>query len=235
MDPKTPDTSQQAPERMTRSPADVLKIKVLSTLLALTLLAFTFYVLATEGVIDLSPPYLSEDTPLALQTWGVTWEREYDEGYGIDEIPGLNYSSMTYSFTEYGDGWTSTTYGPLSVEYIDLETFVPPTTVEAAEAMNYMGGMGYWEDGHEIHVITCYFVSDDTDVLRFNKGDSISLARLTFVDGTLSSYGFEEDFVCDIELCWEEGYGILMAYGFAVHDGELYSWVDSGPIDDPLS
>lgn len=215
-----------------------MALKGLSIILVIVLVMFTFYILIAEGVIDFSDPYPSEETPLSIQPWGLTWDRHIEFIPYDDQIAGLNYSSLTYYFTRYDEGGSIGIGGALDVgTFIDVETFVPPTTVEEAEAMSTALDSTYGDDGVPVHAFTCYFISDQTDSLRFNQGDSISLVHLIFKDGVLSSTGFEEGCTYEFELRFDDGDGggIYEGYGFAVHDGELYSWFDHGPIDDPLS
>lgn len=227
---------QGGPDAPEKEGAESMGVKALSVLLVVVVVMFAFYVLVAEGVIDFSPPYPSEDTPLVLQSWGVTWVREYE--MVIDDLPaGLNYSDMSISLTEYQEGstsgWSSTllTGGPL-----DPDGFTPPDTIEEAdEMMNWVHHSSYWLDGEEVHVITSYFIFDETDSLRFNIGDSISLVRLVFTDDGTPAGGFPEDIVYEVELYYDGHGSIYSGYGFAVHGGELYSWIDRGPVDDPLS
>lgn len=223
----------QAP--VPRDPSDVIRTRVLSALLVAVLFAFAFYVLVAEGVLDLSPPYPSEDTPLKLQAWGLTWDREYELTIeGLD--PGLNYSDLSISLTRYEEGsvsgWASAF---VLTGFVDVEDFVPPDTVEGAIALGWLGHSISGADGVETHVITGYFVSDRTDPWNFNIGDSISLVHLVFADGELSHIGFEEDVVYEVEVVYDGAGTAYEGYGFAVQGGDLYSWVDHGPVDDPLS
>ncbi|HIJ16790.1 MAG TPA: hypothetical protein HA364_03305 [Thermoplasmata archaeon] len=214
----------------------MLKIRILSILLALVLVAFTFYVIASEGYLDNPTPYPSEDTPLTLESWGLTWDREFEESIN-DDPPGLEYCNMSISFTEYdlSAGSTGRTNSIMVVEFIDADTFVAPTTEEEAEELCPLSWTTYWDGESEIRVIDCYFISDNTDTLRFNTGDSISLVHLEFKDGVLTTVGFQEGLVYEIEFIYEGVMTIQGGYGFAVQDGELYSWLDHGPVDDPLS
>ena len=66
-------------------------------------------------------------------------------------------------------------------------------------------------------------------------GDTISFVHIVLRDGSVSSVGFPEDTVYELELYCTAGAEVREGYGIAVHDGQLYSWIDQGPIDDPLS
>jgi hypothetical protein len=236
LSPDSDDVAQKDSAQSPRKQSDVLKIRILSALLAFVLIAFTFYVLATEGLLDNSPPFPSEDTPLTIQSWGITWEREYEEVID-DAPPGLEYCNMSTAFTIYDIGYGSIGRAKSIIvgEFIDVDTFVVPTTMEEAEELCPLSSSAYWDGESEIRVIDYYFISDDTDSLRFNFGDSISLVHLEFEDGVLTTVGFQEGLVYEIELIYEGVMSICGGYGFAVHDGELYSWLDHGPVDDPLS
>jgi len=235
MDSNSMDTGQQVSIQPPRSSSDVLKIRILSVMLALVVVSFAFYILVSEGMIRSSPPYPSEDTPLTLQPWGVTWNREYEMTIG-DLPPGLSYSDMYIHLTRYDEGGLMGWESPFATgEFINLSTFEVPATIEVAEESNWLGHSIYWENGLEVHAFTCYFVYDDTDSLNFNIGDTISFFHLVFENGTLSSSGFEEDIVYEIELAYDGHGSIYEGYGFAVHNDKLYSWIDRGPIDDPLS
>lgn len=221
-------------EPPSRSPSDVLKIRILSILLVLVLVAFGFYALASEGVFD--PPYPSQDTPLTLQPWGVTWSRSFNETLGL-VTPIWAYDDMSVALKEYDEGGMAWTSGPFLLgESIEVSAFVPPATVEEAEEMSWLGRLMYSDYGVEVDVFTVYFVSDHTDPDVFNRGDTISFVHLIFRDGSLSSVGFEEGIIYEIVLmCETNGLTSREGYGLAIEDGKLYSWMDRGPVDDPLS
>jgi hypothetical protein len=236
VDDASSDTNEKVPGQAQRNRSDILGIRLLSVALVSTMLTFTFYALVTEGVIDISPPYPSEETPLTLQTWGITWNREYETGI-VGHEPGLNYSDLYMTFKWHQEGG-SFTWSGLSItgDFINASTFTPPSTIEAAEAMNTIAEVVYGIDGSPAQVFTCCIVSDVTNASRFNFGDSISFVHLVFIDGELSSTGFPDDgstFEVVLESVGE--LRTVEGYGFAVHDGDLYSWVDHGPVDDPLS
>jgi hypothetical protein len=229
-------TNESGPARTPRNRSDIVRIRLLSIVLVVTILTFTFYALVAEGVIDMSPPYPSEDTSLTLQTWGVTWTREYEIGIEGGE-PGLNYSDMTMTFRWHVEGGSTTWTTPFAIDdFVNVSTFTPPSTMEAAEAMNNIAEVVHGIDGEEAHVFTCYIVSDETDPYRFNLGDSISLVHIIFIEGEFSSTGFPDDgSTYEVVLDSVGEISTSGGYGFAVHDGRLYSWLDHGPVDDPLS
>ena len=234
MSAESNETAQPNSRSSSGRPADVLKIRILSIALATVLVAFSFYVLVSEGAFD--SPYPSQNTPLTLQPWGVTWSRSHNETLN-GEIPIWAYTNITVALTEYREDSISGCSGPFDIgESIDVSDFVPPTAVEGAEEMSWLGHLIYYEDDVEVHLFTTYFVSDRTDRDVFNGGDTVSFVHLVYKDGSLSSVGFEEDIVYEIELtCAVSGLTTQEAYGLAVHDGVLYSWIDRGPIDDPLT
>jgi hypothetical protein len=222
-----------------RNPSDILKIRVLSVLLVLTLIAFAFYVAVTADIFDDEPPYPSETTPLTIRSWGITWDWG-DANVSDLSVCRFEYDNMSYDFDIYdvaGSGSISGRSGPFVVgEFIDLEDFVVPETLEEAEELSHLSWVSFWEDGVEMNVIDCYFVSDHTNSLEFNRGDSISFVHLVYADGVLSSTGFQEGPTYEISLkVFENAEFVEEGYGFAVDGGDLYSWVDHGDVDDPLS
>ncbi|HIH01779.1 TPA: hypothetical protein HA259_06885 [Thermoplasmata archaeon] len=214
-----------------------MMIRTLSVLLAIALASFAFYAVKMEGVFDPSEsPYPSEETPLVLQQWGITWNRDFNETLN-GEIAVWAYANITLSLTEYMENGSSKRTNALSVEaFMDVSGFSAPATLEEAEDMANAQHYAYFDGGVEVDVLTVYFVSDTTDPEVFNRGDTISFVHLIYLDGELSSAGFEEEVVYAIELtCEVAGQTAQERYGIAVHDGTLYSWIDHGPVDDPLS
>lgn len=219
-----------------RRPSDVLKIRILSVVLVLVLVAFALYGLASEGVFDEpDDPYPMQDTPLTLQSWGVTWSRDYNES--LNDVPFWAYANISVSMTEYLDGITIGRCSPFSCEeFIDISAFSVPATLDEAEDLSPLGYSIYFDGEVEVRSLTTYFVSDATDPEVFNAGDTISFIHIVFRDGSVSSVGFPEDIVYELEFyCMAGGMEAREGYGIAIHDGQLYSWIDQGPVDDPLS
>jgi len=219
-----------------RRPSDVLKIRILSVVLVLVLVAFALYGLASEGVFDEpDDPYPMQDTPLTLQSWGVTWNRDFNES--LNEVPFWAYASISIYMTEYRDDGSTGRYCPFSCEeFIEISAFSVPATLDEAESLPLLGYSIYFDGEVEVRSLTAYFVSDATDPEVFNAGDTFSFVHIVFRDGSVSSVGFLEDIVYELELyCTAGGQEAREGYGIAVHDGQLYSWIDHGPIDDPLS
>lgn len=221
------------PQRM---PSDVLKIRILSVLLVLVLVVFAIYGLASEGVFDKpDDPYPSEDTPLTLQSWGVTWSRDFNES--VNDVPVWAYADVWVSLTKYLDHGSMEWYSPFHCgEFIEIAAFTVPTTLDEAEDLPFLESTVHLDNGVEVHSMTAYFISDTSDPEVFNAGDTLSFIHIVFRDGSVSSVGFEENVVYEIGLgCTFGGGGTSEGYGIAVHDGQLYSWIDHGPVDDPLS
>jgi hypothetical protein len=228
--------SRLSREGLPRRPSDVLKIRILSVALVLVLVAFALYGLASDEFSDASEePYPMEDTPLTLQSWGVTWSREFNELF-VD-APFWAYADMSISLTVYSDDGSTGSYSAFSLgEFITVSVFSVPTTLDEAEDLPLLEHTTYYEDGVEVCSLTGYFVSDATNPEVFNSGDTVSFIHIVFRNGVVSSVGFTEDVVYEIELyCSAGGQEAREGYGIAVHDGLLYSWIDHGPIDDPLS
>lgn len=220
-------------------PSDLLKIRILSVLLAVTLIAFASYVAVTSDLFDDESPYPSETTPLTIRSWGVTWD--WEDANVVDlSVSRYEYDNMSYEFDIYnvdGAGSISKHSGPFVVgEFVDLDDFVVPETPEEADGLSHLSWVSFWEDGVEMVVIDCYFVSDHTDGFEFNRGDIISFVHLVYADGVLSATGFEEGPTYEISLSvFEDAELAEEGYGFAVDGGDFYSWVDHGDVDDPLS
>lgn len=228
--------AQPGPMHPTRDPSDARKIRILSASLIVVLALVIAYAIVSSGVFE--PPYPSEDTFLAIQPWGVTWDEDGIEGLiGICALHSPEYSNLTIAFTEYTEGSTQKSSGPfITGEFIDIEDFVAPASVEEAEELTQLMHIMYLEDEKEIDMFTGYFVSDHTDSQEFNLGDVIAIVNLVFEDGTLASIGFDEGTTYEVELYYEFEYGSAYSgFGFAVDGGELYSWLDRGEEDDPLS
>jgi len=186
------------------------------------LVIVTFLVVSTVIVLTwpLYPPYPDESTPLELQTWGVTWTRNFIQK--IDGKDGIDYTSMYVRFgVTHEHGYEILGFPAWHALNMDFAEFSAPANPMMLADMERISNGNLSELDHLLWVVGI-FITDDEDDGRFGYEDSICLFRMVYENGELVQQGFDEDVMYLIGLEYGESHGV--AFEFAVHRGNLYSW-----------
>ena len=172
--------------------------------------------------------YPSENTPLVLQSWGVTLVRKQpEEDYGASPPPFANISltwSRGYDYGAYGSPLLS------MVKQFNASGFSLPEDIESYYSM---GITGWFSDDliDGVRVIGSYgiFITDHDGDGLFDYGDAVSLVASVYEDGVLTHQGFYPNTVYMIALgpynaSYSAGHYDPWQFKYAIHHERLYAW-----------
>lgn len=167
--------------------------------------------------------YPSEDTPLVLQPWGITWINEQDDSDGLDQLQLFGDLRLWWSSDPSS---TSSSTPPLNCttslsSTAEFELSLNVTTLSETYSVGWISDC-LSDPTLGINVVAPHgvFIVDANENGLFDKGDSISIFRGVYENDTLMDEGFRNDVEYGIAL--EPG----LEFMFAIHHGKLYAWQD---------
>lgn len=174
--------------------------------------------------------YPSEDTPLVLQSWGISWIRGQggtDDSYLAPPFNGLQLEWAEFPLTvSYGTAPLNTTTSLPSIADFEL----PGNLTVLFETYHIAWHSDDTVDGVRVHGPYGVFVTDENENGLFDYGDAISLFHGVYENGTLVHEGFRGNMEFGVALTIS-GAGIGMEgplqFKYAIHHGELYAWESS--------
>lgn len=200
--------SKVSPMRLSRR--TLLVVAVVSTVAVVVAASVAYY-------LDVHR-YPSEETPLVLQSWGISWTREsedtsvlqfeslqlwWSESPSRQAVGGsLNNSPILSSTAEFElPNNLTTLYETYPISWISDSLSDPTLSFNAVRPF-------------------VIFIVDENENGLFDIGDIISLACGIYENGKLTRQGFLSDTEHGIAL--EPGQQFM----YAIHRGELYAWAD---------
>lgn len=208
-------TAQPAAETLPRRSS-----KRIVTTAAVAIVVVVVMVAGVAYYLDIHK-YPSEDTPLVLQSWGVSWVMEQgDPDQLFFESP---FENMVLWWTDY-DGVTVGT-PPLNstIPRVSMSEFELPDD-SATLFETYIVGWHSDDTVNGVRIIGAYgvFVTDGNENGLFDSGDALSVFHGVYENGTLTEQGFLEDTEYGIGLGPPGGGSIQFKY--AIHHGRFYAW-----------
>jgi hypothetical protein len=169
--------------------------------------------------------YPSEDTPLNLQPWGISFVRERPNTEFDSPPPPFANITLTWS-----EGWSHGAAGsPMlsTLKRLNVSDFSLPDDLASYVALNITG----WESDDIINGVRVIgpsgiFITDyDGDGL-FDYGDAVSLVTCIYEDGVLTHQGYYPNTVYMFALNAHGGAGHddPWQFKYAIHHGDLYAW-----------
>jgi len=171
--------------------------------------------------------YPSEDTPLVLYSWGISWIREQvdpDVWYPappfgsirlvFTDSPGYAMGTAPLNSTSTGASVAATEFELPSNMTVLFETYlVPWHTDEIVNGVRTFGVYGI-------------FVTDENENGLFDYGDSISLFYGVYQNDALTHQGFQSntEYSMALELTDAGGMEGPIQFKCAIHHGKLYAW-----------
>ena len=166
--------------------------------------------------------YPSEETPLVLRSWGISWVME--QGVPYQSFLESRFDNVSLWWTEYdGSGYGTSALDSTFPRMNMLEFELPDNVTRLFETYVVIWHSDETVDG--VRIIGAYggFVTDDDGDGLFDYGDAVSLFWGVYENGTLTRHGFAEDTEYGIGLCPpQHTYSIQFKY--AIHHGKLYAW-----------
>jgi len=171
--------------------------------------------------------YPSEDTPLVLQSWGISWIRGQegtDDSYLAPPFSGLQLEWAEFPLTvSYGTAPLNTTTAVSSIADFEL----PSNLTVLFETYRVAWYSDDTVNGVRIHGPYGVFVTDENENGLFDYGDVISLFHGIYENGTLVRHGFEGNTEYGVALVLS-GVGVGMEgplqFKYAIHHDKLYAW-----------
>lgn len=167
--------------------------------------------------------YPSEETPLVLHSWGISWVRGQADLYQYDLNP--PFENMSLCWTEQdGQGFQTSplnsTFARANMAEFELPenlTTLVETYLPIAHSDNTVNG---------VRIIGVYgvFVTDENENGLFDYGDAVSLFCGVYENGTLSQQGFPGETEYGIGLGAYSIYSSHIQFNYAIHNGRLYAW-----------
>ncbi|MBE0518905.1 MAG: hypothetical protein IH630_06760 [Thermoplasmata archaeon] len=171
--------------------------------------------------------YPSEQTPLVLHSWGISWVMEQEDPDHLFLVsPFENISLLWTDFggSYYGSPPLNSTFPRVSISEFEL----PDNVTTLFET--YIVGWHSDNTVNGVRIIGAYgvFVTDENENGLFDYGDAISLFYGVYENGTLTQHGFESDTEYGIGL--NPAGNLLHAsiqFKYAIHHGRLYAWASN--------
>ena len=173
--------------------------------------------------------YPSENTPLVLRSWGISWVMEQGEPnhwYLAAPFENLSlYYTPDFSIG-YGTSPLNSTFARASISEFEL-----PSNVTALFE-TYLIPWHSDDTVNGVRIIGAYgvFITDENENGLFDYGDAISLFYGVYENGTLTHQGFQNN--------TEYGIGLnpsgdtlhaSVDFKYAIHHGKLYAWGSNWP------
>lgn len=168
--------------------------------------------------------YPSEDTPLVLQSWGISWIREQEDPDILDPAQPFESLRLLWSRSPSTEAYGTPPLNRTNFLSSTAE-FEFPANLTALDETYSTSWQADWLSDPTLNInaiAPCViFIVDENGNGLFDYGDIISLARGIYENGTLTQQGFLSGTEYGIGL--EPG----LQFKFAVHHGKLYAWGDN--------
>jgi hypothetical protein len=169
--------------------------------------------------------YPSENTPMTVQPWGISFIRERPDAE-FDSTP-PPFANITLAWSE---GWKNgVASSPMlsTARQLNISDFGLPDDLESFIDLNITGWTSdYIIEGVRVLGPSGIFITDfDADGL-FDYGDAVSLVTCIYEDGVLTHQGYYPNTVYMFALNAHGGAGHYDPWQFkyAIHHENLYAW-----------